>query len=83
MIGKAEVDGDPVEWHGGIVNASRSKFNKKATYYSELVKGGEIHWRTLQQKVCTLWNIILSYSIVGGKVVMNLYVNCNLTLNEL
>ncbi|XP_072031937.1 uncharacterized protein [Amphiura filiformis] len=51
VIGKGEVDGDPLQWYGGIVNASKERYNrKKTTYYSELVTGGEIHWKTIEQK---------------------------------
>ena len=47
VIGKIEVDGDPVEGIlGGIHNASRSRFGKQtAKAFSEIVPGGEVTWQ--------------------------------------
>ncbi|XP_071963371.1 uncharacterized protein [Antedon mediterranea] len=50
IIGKAEVDGDPVEYFGGIHNVSRKRFNKKVRFYSELTSGGEIKWKKFDQR---------------------------------
>ncbi|XP_071799863.1 uncharacterized protein [Asterias amurensis] len=50
VIGKIEVDGDPIEAYGGITVAARQRLNKKARYFSELVPGGETSWKTYRQK---------------------------------
>ncbi|XP_078000966.1 uncharacterized protein LOC144453526 [Glandiceps talaboti] len=50
VIGKPEVDGDPLEFHGGIYNASRHRYDKKVKYYTELVAGGETQWKKILQK---------------------------------
>ena len=44
VIGKIEVDGDPIETYGGIVNASRERYNKKFKAFSEYVPDGTITW---------------------------------------
>ncbi|XP_038066262.1 uncharacterized protein LOC119736285 [Patiria miniata] len=49
VIGKNEVDADPLESWGGIVTAASQRYNKKASFYSELVPGGEVQWKTYQQ----------------------------------
>ena len=49
VIGKSEVDGDPVAACGGIKEASRHRFKKNVKFYSELVPGGEISWSTVKQ----------------------------------
>lgn len=51
MIGKSEVDGDPIESWGGIANVSRHRHEKKAAFYSELVAGGVVKWQTYSQTV--------------------------------
>ncbi|CAH1263725.1 Hypp2754 [Branchiostoma lanceolatum] len=50
VIGKIEMDGDPVAAWGGIVNVSTTRFNKKAVFYSELIHDGEVKWSTINQK---------------------------------
>ena len=50
VIGKGEVDGDPVEEWGGIKNISQYRWDKKFFLYSELVPGGEIKWMEVNQK---------------------------------
>ncbi|XP_033104012.1 uncharacterized secreted protein ARB_06907-like [Anneissia japonica] len=50
IIGKAEVDGDPIAYFGGIQNVSRRRYDKKVRFYSELVGGGEVKWKTYEQK---------------------------------
>ena len=45
VIGKMELDGDPLEAYGGIRNASKYRYQKSARFYSELMPGGEIKWR--------------------------------------
>ncbi len=50
VIGKIEVDGDPVESFGGIVNASRQRYNKKFKAFSEYVPNGSIAWSSFSAK---------------------------------
>lgn len=50
VIGKAEVDGDPVEEWGGVKNISQYRWDKKFVLYSELVAGGEIKWMEVNQR---------------------------------
>ncbi|XP_078593733.1 uncharacterized protein LOC144871759 [Branchiostoma floridae x Branchiostoma japonicum] len=50
VIGKIEMDGDPVASWGGIANVSATRFHKKAVFYSELIQGGELKWSTINQK---------------------------------
>lgn len=45
IIGKMELDGDPLEAFGGIQNVSLYRLNKKVRYYSEMVPGGEVKWK--------------------------------------
>ncbi|XP_064601403.1 LOW QUALITY PROTEIN: uncharacterized protein LOC135467560 [Liolophura sinensis] len=45
VIGKTELDGDPVEYFGGIRNISRFRLKKGVKYFSELIPGGEITWK--------------------------------------
>ncbi|XP_022094674.1 uncharacterized secreted protein ARB_06907-like [Acanthaster planci] len=49
VIGKIEVDGDPLEPWGGITAAAKQRYNKKVSFFSELVPGGEVQWKTYQQ----------------------------------
>ncbi|KAH3844315.1 hypothetical protein DPMN_086573 [Dreissena polymorpha] len=49
VIGKTEVDGDPVESFGGIREVSKFRFKKNAKMYSELSSGGEINWMFIKQ----------------------------------
>ena len=53
VIGKGEVDGDPVEEWGGIKNISQYRWDKKFFLYSELVPGGEVKWMEVNQKTGT------------------------------
>ncbi|XP_078345602.1 uncharacterized protein LOC144631097 isoform X1 [Oculina patagonica] len=48
-IGKAEVDGDPLEEWGGVKNVSKYRWDKKFVLYSELVAQGEIKWMEISQ----------------------------------
>jgi hypothetical protein len=74
-IGKNEIDGDPLEDFGGIKNASKQRWTKKVFYYSELVKGGELKWTTIDIQnerdsinisPATEWNeLILSLQSIG------------------
>ncbi|XP_070577207.1 uncharacterized protein [Ptychodera flava] len=50
VVGKPEVDGDPLEFYGSVYNASRQRYDKKVKYYSELVNGCEIQWKKITQK---------------------------------
>ena len=68
VIGKIEVDGDPIEAYGGITVAARQRFNKKARYFSELVPGGETSWKTYRQKVKRDDMGPISYSCWSRKV---------------
>lgn len=45
VIGKMELDGDPLEAFGGIQNVSLYRLSKKVKYYSEMVPGGEVKWK--------------------------------------
>lgn len=49
VIGKAEVDGDPLEEWGGVKNVSRYRWEKKFVLYSELAAQGEIKWMEINQ----------------------------------
>ena len=49
VIGKGEVDGDPLEEWGGVKNISRHRWDKKFVLYSELVARGEIKWMEINQ----------------------------------
>ena len=50
VIGKAEVDGDPLEEWGGVKNISKYRWDKKFVLYSELVAQGEIKWIEVNQR---------------------------------
>ena len=47
VIGKMELDGDPLEAFGGICNVSLFRFQKGVRLFSELVTGGEVKWVTV------------------------------------
>ncbi|XP_041353509.1 uncharacterized secreted protein ARB_06907-like isoform X2 [Gigantopelta aegis] len=47
VIGKMELDGDPLEAFGGIHNVSLFRFQKGVRYFSELVTNGEVRWITV------------------------------------
>jgi hypothetical protein len=49
VIGKIEVDGDPLEAWGGISAVAKQRYSKKVSFFSELVPGGEVQWKTYQQ----------------------------------
>ena len=49
IIGKPEVDGDPLEEWGGVKNVSMFRWEKKFVLYSELVSQGEITWMEINQ----------------------------------
>ena len=49
VIGKMELDGDPLEAYAGIRNISKYRYQKAASLYSELVPGGEIKWMVIKQ----------------------------------
>ena len=50
VIGKAEVDGDPVEAFGGISDVSKSRLSKKFKLFSELMPNGEVAWKKIPEK---------------------------------
>jgi hypothetical protein len=54
IIGKAELDGDPLEAYGGIRKIIRA--DKSAKFFSELVPGGEVRWSKLRVQVNALIN---------------------------
>ncbi|XP_033736186.1 LOW QUALITY PROTEIN: uncharacterized secreted protein ARB_06907-like [Pecten maximus] len=49
VIGKMELDGDPMEPFGGIFEVSKKRNNKNVRFFSELVPKGEIQWKTFKQ----------------------------------
>ncbi len=51
VIGKNEVDGDPVDAYGGIQAIATKRFQKKNKYISELLPNGKITWRFFKQKI--------------------------------
>lgn len=75
-IGKNEIDGDPVQDWNGIQNVSQYRWAKNGgIYYSELAKGGEIKWMTINMNTAsepinipsnTDWNeLVLSLQSLG------------------
>ena len=69
VIGKMELDGDPLEAYAGIQNVSKYRYQKASVFYSELVPGGEIKWSimkqasaqsTVQVKTSVNWNDLVS-----------------------
>ncbi|XP_067681590.1 uncharacterized protein [Haliotis asinina] len=50
VIGKMELDGDPVEAFGGIQNVSKYRFQKESKFFSELVPDGVVKWMPYHQK---------------------------------
>ncbi|XP_013398622.1 uncharacterized secreted protein ARB_06907-like [Lingula anatina] len=50
VIGKMEVDGDPVAAMGGIANVSANRYKKGWKMFSELISDGEVKWQTHIQK---------------------------------
>ncbi|XP_071079851.1 uncharacterized protein [Haliotis cracherodii] len=50
VIGKMELDGDPIEAFGGIRNVSKYRFRKESKLFSELVPEGEVNWMSYHQK---------------------------------
>ncbi|OWF46589.1 uncharacterized secreted protein ARB_06907-like [Mizuhopecten yessoensis] len=51
VIGKMELDGDPLEPFGGVFEVSKKRNNKNIKFFSELVPGGEIKWKSFKQSV--------------------------------
>ena len=49
VIGKNELDGDPVEAYGGIREASKNRYNKQERYASELAADGQVGWLVYKQ----------------------------------
>lgn len=49
MIGKMELDGDPVESYGGIEKLAKKRYSKKQRYLSELSPKGEVGWLVYKQ----------------------------------
>ena len=50
VIGKNEVDGDPVAAVGGIREVAKTRLKKGIKYASELVVNGEVGWTTYRMK---------------------------------
>lgn len=70
VIGKGEVDGDPVEAFGGIRNVSRSRFSSGVKLYSELLSQGEVTWTVYPERKNTY--IVLSPPMNWGELVNSL-----------
>lgn len=49
VIGKMELDGDPLEPFGGIIEVSKKRNNKNVKLFSELLPKGEIQWKSYKQ----------------------------------
>lgn len=49
VIGKMEIDGDTLDAFGGIRNVSKYRYQKAASFYSELVPAGEVKWSVVKQ----------------------------------
>ncbi|ELU12464.1 hypothetical protein CAPTEDRAFT_191936 [Capitella teleta] len=49
-VGKAEVDGDPVENFGGIREAAKSRYTGDFRAYTELLPHGEVGWEVVREK---------------------------------
>ncbi|KAK3593447.1 hypothetical protein CHS0354_020212 [Potamilus streckersoni] len=50
VIGKMELDGDPLQAFGGIRNISKDRLVKGAHFYSELTPNGTVEWMIFNQK---------------------------------
>ncbi|KAL3875128.1 hypothetical protein ACJMK2_038060 [Sinanodonta woodiana] len=50
VIGKMELDGDPLEVFGGIKNVSKDRLVKGTHFYSELAPNGTVEWMIFKQK---------------------------------
>ena len=48
VIGKMELDGDPMEAFGGIKNVSQYRYSN-VNYYSELAEQGKVSWTVVKQ----------------------------------
>lgn len=70
VIGKGEVDGDPVESFGGIRNVSRSRFSSGVKLYSELISNGEVTWSHYPERKNTY--IVISPPMNWGDLVNSL-----------
>ena len=71
VIGKAEVDGDPLEEWGGVKNISRHRWDKKFVLYSELVALGEIKWSEINQRTAAE-PVAIAPSVNWNDLVMSL-----------
>jgi len=71
VIGKAEVDGDPLEEWGGVKNISRHRWDKKFVLYSELVAQGEIKWLEINQHTAAE-PVAIAPSVNWNELVMSL-----------
>ena len=90
VIGKAEVDGDPLAEWGGVQNVSTLRWDKKVFQYSELVASGVVRWTEIIQHSSTEpvnitpyvdWNeLVMSLQSMGitewqGWIMGDFYVN--------
>lgn len=71
VIGKAEVDGDPLEEWGGVKNISKHRWDKKFVLYSELVALGEIKWLEIYQHTAAE-QVAIAPSVNWNDLVMSL-----------
>ncbi|XP_064622460.1 uncharacterized protein LOC135484731 [Lineus longissimus] len=49
-VGKMELDGDPLEFYGGIQEVAKRKYKKGEKFYSELVPNAKVKWTVLKQR---------------------------------
>lgn len=71
VIGKAEVDGDPLEEWCGVKNISKHRWDKKFVLYSELVAQGEIKWLEINQHTAAE-PVAIAPSVNWNELVMSL-----------
>lgn len=71
VIGKAEVDGDPLEEWGGVKNISRYRWDKKFVLFSELVAQGEIKCMEITQHTAAE-PLAIAPSVNWNELVMSL-----------
>ena len=71
VIGKAEVDGDPLEEWGGVKNISKYRWDKKFVLYSELVAQGDIKWTEINQHTAAE-PVAVAPSVNWNELVMSL-----------
>lgn len=70
-IGKAEVDGDPLEEWGGVTNLSSHRWSEDAVLFSELVSKGELKLIEIEQSSAAE-PVFISPSANWNELVMSL-----------